>query len=221
MLLMLTSVLNMNYPEPKKISKFAIGFSISLAIAIITYLVFGFIKARWNILGLATVLILACSVWIIWVIHLSWILLRRNIKSGKRWTWFGIWVASFLGIGCLSLQIPDLAINYEVRLSIDAGLKEDCMRLLSEWPENKFVLTPSDIQFPNSIKILSPLMLYNDFQNNASLANIGICKDGFGGFRCGIRVFRNDEDADLYRSEHDCVLRRIEVGIYYFWNNED
>jgi hypothetical protein len=137
-----------------------------------------------------------------------------------------LWVAGQLG----SIIGNALRLR-EIRAAADAGLREDCMQLLHNWPVKDDRIGDWDAAFtrlPHSITMLSPAYVINERVDDSSVPpNIGICKNGFGGFAFGVRVFRNDQDADKFindmkrtmRIGRDFGYQRVASGIYYWWED--
>lgn len=55
--------------------------------------------------------------------------------------------------------------------------------------------------------------------NAPQTPNIGICKNGFGGFAIGILVFRTDDDAEAFRREWHGRCERVAPGVYLCWHS--
>jgi hypothetical protein len=110
----------------------------------------------------------------------------------------------------------------EISKAVDAGLKNDCMKLLSAWPVKDESIDPSTPAFsrlPVSVRMLAPVYVENEPLDSAGLPpNIGICKNGWGGFAYGVRVFRNDEDATNFAVHTIGGYRRVAPGVYYWWH---
>jgi len=117
----------------------------------------------------------------------------------------------------------------EVWAAVDAGLREDCLNLLLNWPVKDDRIGdwgPEYSNLPASIKMLAPAYVLNASMDDTSLPpNIGICKNGFGGFAWGIRVFRSDQDAARFVAVlqrtleigRDFRCERTTPGIYFWW----
>ena len=77
--------------------------------------------------------------------------------------------------------------------------REDCLELMDRWPggdeSHLFPEEPAFEQLPASIRLLEPVYVTKDDLYGPS---IGICKNGWAGFRMGVRVFAEDEDAEAY-----------------------
>jgi hypothetical protein len=68
--------------------------------------------------------------------------------------------------------------------------------------------------------MLSPAYVINEDIDDTNIPpNIGVCKNGFGGFAAGIRVFRNDEDADKLKAYYRCTCERVAPGVYIWWQD--
>ena len=112
-----------------------------------------------------------------------------------------------------------IALERAVQPAVSAGLYKDCMQLLQNWPTSQDRIFSSDSNFdelPASIKMLEPEYVANSMCGGPP--NIGICKNGFGGFSKGIRVFRTDEDAMKFSTNTVGSYTRIAPGIYIWWH---
>lgn len=111
---------------------------------------------------------------------------------------------------------------HEIQRSVDAGLREDCLQLLLNWPVKEDRIFNSDPEFaklPASIRMLTPVYVTNDSIDSPDLPpNVGLCKNGFGGFAMGVRVFRNDQDANKFKNNTVGGCQRIVPGVYYWWH---
>ena len=170
---------------------------------------------------------LAILVWIAWVGHLAFALLRRKSESMARWLLLTSLVSASLVVGRFASEFGGFARAHEIHKALDAGLHHDCMQLLKHWPKksNPFRsrVFSDDAEFsslPESIKMLEPVYVTNDCIDDPNVPpNIGICKNGFGGFAVGVRVFRNDQDAQDFMKGQACSgCQRIAPGVYYWWN---
>ena len=146
--------------------------------------------------------------------------MNRYFKSKHKWLFFGCFVIIAFSAGTFSCSAKKYAIAYEIQQSVDVGLYEDCMRLLDNWPIKESRIsysTPEYDRLPESIKMLKPVYVTKEVIDLPDVPqNIGICKNGFGGFCMGVRVFRNDQDADTYNKKIDGRCQRIVSGVY-FW----
>ncbi len=166
------------------------------------------------------------SLGIIWLIHRVWAILFGRLvqdkKGGssavKHWA---ITLLAFISIVSACILGGVLGSNLriqEVKRAIDAGLREDCLKLLAAWPVKDDRIQDFELaydQLPPSIRMLTPVYVCNDRLNDPSVpAHIGLCKNGWGGFAFGIRVFRIDEDAQLLKEGE---RQRIAAGVYIWW----
>lgn len=188
---------------------------------------FAHIVARWGSFAGMGAWIASMLFWILGIAFFAWFLLGRVFKKNLY-----SWVA-FLG-GVLVCAVAyhiaskigtdreEQLCAQEISKAVNAGLKNDCMKLLSAWPvrdERIEPSTPAFSQLPLSIRMLAPVYVENESFDSAALpTNVGICKDGFGGFACGVRVFRNDEDATIFAARTIGGYRRIAPGVYYWWH---
>ncbi len=125
----------------------------------------------------------------------------------------------------LAIWVGGVRRHYEVQAAIDAGLHADCMQLMKNWSTKKtnrffkdriFSGDPEYAKLPASIRMLSPFYVTKDWTDMPNWpTNIGLCKDGFGGFAMGVRVFNNDQDANKLKSLFDC--QRVANGVYIWW----
>ena len=184
------------------------------------------IAGRWGSFAGAFWGLIAITIWVIWVGQLIW-MSARWISTAEFFPvrpvfcFLGAVLASFIG-GLIVIRAGGLVRTYEIQKSVDAGLYEDCQRLLNNWPTNKELIEYDASEFaklPASIQRLKPVYLENDNIEDANLpANVGICINGFGGFCRGVRVFRNDQDASLFATNTIGGCERIAPGVYYWWH---
>jgi len=125
---------------------------------------------------------------------------------------------SLLGLGTLMKQVATITRNREIRQAIDQGLYADCIALLDHWPSKHSRIFLGDVPLPRSIVEFHPAYITNDAIDYPGLGppNIGLCKNGFGGFAEGIRIFRSDEDAQKCIAARGAFVQRIAPGIYYW-----
>jgi len=210
-----------------QMSKKQYYFSATLILLCLIASIFSPIIGRWGALRSIGIELIVLTLWVIWCAHAVCIQLRRDRFIGKRWfcrakfvtvvfaSVIGIWAASMLG-GVIGKALR----LHEIRAAMDSGLREDCLKLLHDWPVNGKRIYNYDSEFsklPNSIKMLSPVYVLNEHLNDAIVPpNIGICKNGWGGFALGIRVFQSDEDANKLKSGN---RERIAPGIYIWWQD--
>ncbi len=193
------------------------------------------IAARWNTFAGFTRDLTAFGIWIIWVIHLRWMLLKNRPVAGKkvrRWAGFlgGLLasvVASSLVAG-LGQARADALRTREIQMAVDAGLREDCLQLMLHWPIKESRLereNPAFDKLPASIRML-PLVYvtYESIDIKDALPSVGLCTDGWAGFARGVRVFKSDQDAaklgfDPSDNNANGGCRRIAPGVYYCWDS--
>jgi len=99
-------------------------------------------------------------------------------------------------ISCLLLgQYGKQGSRRELQAALDAGLREDALALLADWPQahaEEGRILPQDpafAQLPESIRMLEPLYVTRESLDLEGPVNLGICKLGFGGFASGVRIF--------------------------------
>ena len=212
-------------PRAHKIACVFSGMFVTLFLVLVAY---AEIEGRWFPLYLSCMVaqLLALVVWLIWISHLIWLLSRRPPIFGRR---IPPW-AGFLG-GVLVLfvafqvgrQTLGIVRVHETRKAIDAGLRDDCMKLLLNWPVKDDRIEDFDPEFaklPASIRMFEPTYVKNDMINEPDLPpNIGLCKNGFGGFAMGVRVFRSDQDAKKYEIATEGECERIAPCVYIWWHS--
>ena len=185
-------------------------------------LALGSVNSRWGALfsGVAEWL-LAVLLWFVWIGQLVWMFARRR----RRWTrWLvlcGLALGSLVAGKCAS-GVGGWVRAREIRRSVDAGLHRDCMRLLRNWPAKDDTIFRPDPEFaklPASIQMLKPAYVEkNRFQSEEIPPNVGLCKNGFGGFAMGVRVFRSDQDATKFKAMTYGGCQRIAPGVYFWWH---
>jgi hypothetical protein len=181
------------------------------------------IAGRWGSFAGALWLLIATAIWMIWIGQLIWMSVKWTsaAKSLRVFCFLGAVLASFIG-GSVVIRAGGVVRTHEIQKSVDAGLYEDCQRLLNNWPTNKELIEYNASEFaklPASIQILKPVYLENDNIDDTNLPpNVGICINGFGGFYRGVRVFRNDQDASLFATNTIGGCERIAPGVYYWWH---
>ena len=130
---------------------------------------------------------MAFALWFVWLGHFVWL-------SSKRPQIIGMGKASLLGIflGVLLIFLAHKisaifeaqALKHDIQPAIEAGLYKDCMQLLHDWPTNlDYEISSEDTnyaQLPASIKMLKPVYVGKSIYGDPP--NIGICKNGWGGF---------------------------------------
>ncbi len=198
------------------------GALISLFLVSVAY---GSILNRWGDFRALFVCLTAGIIWIVWIVHLGWIMIGGRDGSSRRlYRWGGVIGGALTSIVASRLvgQVGSVVRSHEIQASVNAGLREDCITLLLNWPVKEDRIFQSEPQFealPTSIKMLTPVYVTNERTDDPNLPpNVGLCKHGFGGFAMGVRVFRNDDDADKYKSNTEGGCERIAPGVYYWWH---
>lgn len=185
------------------------------------------VVGRWGSFRASGIELTMLVIWIVWIIHAGWSLSRLTLAhSGRVYlsakifgavfaSAIAIWVACLLG-GAIGQALR----LHEVRAAVDAGLQEDCLNLLHNWPvkDDRIEDYSSEyVKLPASIKMLAPAYVSNDHLDDTSIPpNIGLCKNGWGGFALGIRVFQSDEDAKKLKVGEGI---RVAPGIYIWWQD--
>jgi len=183
------------------------------------------VVGRWGTIPGGIVFLVAVCVWFVWFCLLILLVVTwtpgSHVWMRRSACFFGAVLASFIA-GSNVDRAGRLVRTHEIQKAVDAGLYRDCQRLLRNWPENKELIEFDASEFaklPESIKMLKPVYLENDNIDNTNLPpNVGICKNGFGGFYMGIRVFRSDQDASVFATNTIGKCERIAPGVYYWWH---
>ena len=132
----------------------------------------------------------------------------------------------FGGAIYVSSRLADAYRHAEIASAIANGLKADCESLFSSFRDHPLLkqegyirLFPGSQEFealPDSIRRFEPVYvtieerpLGRDFA-----PNIGLCKNGFGGFHMGLRVFKDAPDIPESQNR-----KRVGPGIY-LWLDE-
>jgi hypothetical protein len=203
--------------------KIACLFSLLLILSVIALDSESSVESRWGAMFSGVFAFFEAFVlWFLWIAHFVWLLSKqpRILGVGK-----AIPVALVLGVlvffvaGKIGGQFEATALKRDIQPAVDAGLYKDCMQLLQNWPTNRYELDFSDPDFtnlPTSIKMLEPAYVGKSIYGDPP--NIGICKNGFGGFAMGIRVFRTDEDAIQFSHNTRGDYLRVASGIYIWWH---
>jgi hypothetical protein len=203
--------------------------SATLVVVSLILWIFAMISARWQSFSSTPIFLTAIAIWIIWVIRLGRISIQEARKHqtliGGFILFFGVLFAGFIAFivaWLVGLEAGRILCAHEVRKAVDAGLREDCLKLLQNWPtkdDRIGCLNPYFTNLAPSIRMLSPVYVINENIDYTNIPpNIGVYKNGFGGFVCGVRVFRNDEDASNYVNPSSLYdHERVAPGIYVLW----
>ena len=184
------------------------------------------------------ILLVAFALWFGWTICFGVFLYRRSkIHGGKIYflsryasgiilTLFTIFFACWFGA-----LLEKTYYFHKIKTAVQAGLQEDCASLLRNWPtkdDRIYNPSPEFEKLPSSIRLLKPVYVVNDSYRNENIPkNIGLCKNGFGGFSSGVRIFSSDQDAEEFiryiqmsgKISKDFGYKRLASGIYYWWQN--
>jgi hypothetical protein len=215
--------------------KIACTFSGAIMLLFVALVSVAHITGRWAAMfaGL-TAVVLALVAGFVWAIHLVWLLTKRPSIFGWRLSLlitFGSGVLAFCFAFVIGSSIADAVRVHEIQTAVKAGLQEDCMRLLQNWPVKHDRISEFDAEFaelPPSIRGIAPAYVINSQVDNPEQPlNLGICKNGWGGFAMGVRVFRSDDDAKSFANKMQITLeankdfkfRRIAPGVYFWWQN--
>jgi hypothetical protein len=192
------------------------------------------IAGRWGSFRGLLIYPIAFIIWMIWIIHFGWMLSKCTSASGKKIYLWVVFVGSFLASVVAIIGVCQFGIilrNHEMEKSVNSGLQEDCMKLLLNWPvkdDRIYDHEPEFSKLPSSIRMFAPVYVTNDSVNDTNTPpNIGLCKNGWGGFALGIRVFQSDTDADKFIADmkitmhidRDFGCKRIAPGIYFWWQD--
>lgn len=194
--------------------------SVILLVIVLSLFAYGSVQARWGgfLRGFFEFL-LAVIILNVWIGHLVFTV-NRFFKSKYKWLLFACFIIIAYSASFCSCSAHRYVIAYEIQQSVDVGLYEDCMRLLDNWPIKENTIsrsTPEYDRLPESIKMLKPVYVTKEVIDLPDVPpNIGICKNGFGGFCMGVRVFRSDQDANTYSKKIEGKCQRIVRGVY-FW----
>ena len=217
------------------IAKVALGkknilFSSVLLCLSLSAIIYGDIIDRWpELFGSLLIYLTGFILWLVWIFHLGWMVLWRRPEHGRRIRFAAEFLGAILGSIVLFVLTVELGRvvatelrHHDIRMAVNAGLRNDCLNLLHNWPVTNDVINMDDPAFaklPQSIKMLSPVDIYNDVIDDTNTPpNIGVCWDGFGGFY-GTRVFLNDDDAKKLEASMGnamCACERVAPGVY-FW----
>lgn len=195
--------------------------------------IYAAIVDRWPAFSLEPFIVdlIGFILWLVWIFHLGWMLARRPPEHSERKRFPGKFFGAILGSMALFMLvlkigsfIADELRLHDIRMAVNAGLRNDCLNLLHNWPVTNnvidaFDVDPSFSKLPQSIKMLRPVNVYNEkFDDTNIPPNIGVCVNGFGGFY-GIRVFQNDDDAKKLEATMGNLMdacERVAPGVY-FW----
>ena len=191
------------------------------------------IAGRWYPFKAFPIIVLAFVAWLLWVVHLGRRLSRSGRGKGARRRFYagfsGAVAASLIAMAlaaALGARIGKSLCDREVQQAVAAGLQDDCQKLLRLWAfkdDIVFDSTPEYPKLPASLRILTPVYVVNDsLADTNTVPNIGLCKNGSGGFAGGIRVFRNDHEAEQFIDHwrrnfefgKDFGCQRIAAGVY-------
>ena len=209
--------------------------TVLLVAALCLYLI---INVRENSSIKITIFLAAFALWLGWTIYFGVVLYGRSkTHGGKRYflsrfasgiilTFIAIFLACRVGT-----LLEKTYYIHEIKKAAQAGLQRDCVSLLHNWPtkdDRIYNPSPEFEKLPSSIKLLNPVYVVNDsYRNENTPKNIGLCKNGFGGFSSGVRIFSSDQDAEAFisymqisgKTNKDFGYKRLASGIYYWWQN--
>ncbi|MFH0963120.1 MAG: hypothetical protein V2A58_03810 [Planctomycetota bacterium] len=155
----------------------------------------GGVAARWDYLPLGYAAALALL--LVWVVCFAFALGLTPAARSKQplgVTIFLLGTAFVIAACVVAARLGESGRRWEIQRALDAGLRQDCLALFDNWPNAHdsriYYDYPEFQQLPASIRMLEPVYVVKD---DFYPLNIGICKNGFGGFHMGIRVFQHDE----------------------------
>ena len=131
-----------------------------------------------------------------------------------------------IGAAVASPEVGRWRREHEVRSALHAGLAHDCMIAFARFesdPDMKqyghrriFVGSEEFASLPDSIREFKPVyVVFEDKPFGSDMPrNIGLCKNGFGGFAIGVRVFLTDEEPP-----ETLWKKRVAPGVY-LWQQE-
>jgi hypothetical protein len=217
------------------ISRKNILFSAALLCLSLGTFFYAAIVYRWpDSLATLPIDLIGFLLWLVWIFHLGWMLFTRpsEHRGWKRYLaeFFGAILGSMVlfllveGIG--NFVVNELQLH-DIRIAVNAGLRNDCINLLHNWPVTNDVIDmddPSFAKLPQSIQMLGPLNVYNDKIEDTNIPpNIGVCMDGLGGMFYGVRVFQNDDDAKKLEASYGdriYAFERVAPGVY-LWKDQE
>lgn len=159
------------------------------------------VQGRWHALYSWGVLAVLCAMAGVVAVILS----IAAAKSVRRIPWvcalltFGLLC---VGTDCVSRRLAATYRDAEIANAIADGLVEDCESLFVTFRDHPDFemdghvrLFPGSDEFdalPNSIRRFEPVYvtIEENRVNGRLPLNVGLCKNGFGGFHMGVRVFR-------------------------------
>lgn len=193
------------------------------------------VVGRWSSLSVMQLGLLGFVAYLVWIALFAWVQWKQKehltrtricakillaIMVTMVFLWFGDRLGTYFGTAIRSR---------EIKAAIDAGLQMDCVQLMSHWPVKGDMIQEKDPSFaalPRSLRILAPVYVTCDRTEDANTpASVGLCKNGFGGFAAGVRVFRSEQDAEHFISDmertmnlgKDFGFEKIAPAVYYWW----
>lgn len=186
-------------------------------------------RTRWNDPVALLERIIPIVLWLGWLVHLWWRVFTccRFGRQKPRLTLASLvtlligMIAFVFAVKAGGLLGARARLN-EIRHALDAGLYEDSVKLMKDWPFTEQRVYSSDVlfsQLPQSIRLLRPVFVEIEQSDINGPANLGICKNGFGGFAVGVRIFFNDTDAELLQIRGRGTGEKVADGAYYWWQH--
>ncbi len=143
------------------------------------------------------------------------------------------WIAGLL-VFCTAIAIAQFASNAiaqasresETQQALEAGLENDCRVVFAKYQHDRELekdghvrIFPGSNEFnslPLSIRMFNPIYItIEDHPFGSDIPpNIGLCKNGFGGFAFGVRVFMDDKNIP------EPFWRKQLSSTVYLWQEE-
>jgi len=191
-------------------------------------LVAGF-RGRWNDPAVLVDRIISVILWLGWLVHFwKCVFAWRQTSSKRVRPMFANLVVMLIGFIAVisaaktSAGLAGKARLIEIQQAIDGGMYEDSLRLLKDWPfkeQRVYSFDESFAKLPQSIKQLAPVFVEIEYGDDDRPTNLGICKNGFGGFAAGIRIFSNESAAQSLQQSGQGRGVKVSNGVYYWWQN--
>lgn len=182
------------------------------------------VLGRWGTLNKLYLMLPAICVWVVLLLMILRFIPNKPNNKNKRRQIFVISVVSVVLFCVLLLicsQLGKLVVKIEIQNSISMGLRNDSLQLIAAWPgkaDRVYFTDKEFLSFPASIRALKPVYVSNDKLTSTNLpASVSLCKNGFGGFAAGIRIFENDADAQMAIKITGDRAERIVEGVYLWW----
>ena len=197
---------------------------ILLGLFLFVLLALASVLGRWGTLNKLYLMLPAICIWVVLLLTILRPIQNKPNSKDKRRRIFVKFVASVVLFCVLLLicsQLAKLVIKIEIQKSISMGLRNDSLQLVAAWPskaDRVYITDKEYLSFPASIRALKPIYVSNDKLTSTNLpVCVSLCKNGFGGFAAGIRVFETDADAQMVIKITGDRTERIAQGVYLWW----